>query len=97
MASAPTVTHASLPSLVAEWDKLVQVKWTEIRQLKGHFISAYSPQWTMREDARRRTETRRDLMTWTEAWFRERGHVVVCVPDANNTDGFTLSKADQPT
>jgi hypothetical protein len=80
-----------LQPIVSEWDKLVAVKWEELRAAQGHFISAHSPQWTQAEDTRRRSAARVGLMQWSEAWFLAKGVCIRCVPDGDNCDGFGLS------
>jgi len=87
----PLAGTPCLPGLLAEWDALATEKWREIRRRIGHFISVYSPQWTMREDLHRRHETRREMMKWTEAWFAKRGVLVTAVPETGNADGFAIA------
>jgi hypothetical protein len=69
--------------LVFEWGTVVDKKWSEVRQTKGHLISAYSPQLTMKEDDRSRHETTLEVIRWTESWFAERGCAVKCVIQAD--------------
>ena len=88
----PTTELKLLPELTREWNKLVEAKWKELRQKQGHFISAYSPQLTHREDMNRRLETRREVMKWTKEWFLSHGRRVTCTPDSTNTDGFSIKE-----
>ena len=87
------VPAGSLSSLVGEWETIVPNKWEEARKSMGHFLSIYSPQWTMREDQRCRREATGRVMQWTVEWFRERGYTVECVL-ADDGESFSLREAN---
>jgi hypothetical protein len=69
---------SSLEAAVSDWNVEVAKKWKELRDLKGHWIAIYSPQWGHAEDLRRRRETSAEVMQWTVQWFKDRGHEIEC-------------------
>lgn len=85
MHSATTLTD-----LARDWDAESRAKWEALRGAQGHFISAHSPQWTMREDIERRRQTRRQMMCWAVEWFRSRGVAVECLADERCADTFSI-------
>ncbi len=75
------------------WQKLEEENrwWAENHR---PFISAYTPQWTVRHEQEGITNLRSHLKRWTVQWWLHRGYTVF-FDDKEGTDRFGVTKLDQ--